>query len=206
MEVGRGLPGSVVGLPKTRGALLYAGELHAGQSRDADGAPFILHPREVAGLLYRAGASDDVIAAGVLHDVIEKTPARARDLRRRFGGPITTLVLAVSEDERVASYEARKAALRTKVAGAGAEALMIFAADKISKARELRLGHDPFPTPLGNTPRERPTRSQKLMHYRRCLTLLQEHLPGSPLVGQLDEELESLAVGMSAAPALSGAE
>ena len=34
----------------------------------------------------------------------------------------TTLVLAVSEDERIAGYAARKAALRAQVADAGEEA------------------------------------------------------------------------------------
>jgi hypothetical protein len=54
-------------------ALAYAARMHAGQRRRADGAPFILHLLEVAGLLYRSGAPDHVIATGVLHDIIEKT-------------------------------------------------------------------------------------------------------------------------------------
>jgi len=62
-----------------------------------DGTPFILHPREVASLLYCAGAPDHLIAAGALHDVIEKTPATAFDLRARFGGRVVSLVLAVTE-------------------------------------------------------------------------------------------------------------
>jgi (p)ppGpp synthase/HD superfamily hydrolase len=40
-----------------------------------------------------------VIAAG--HDVLEKTDADAEDLRARFGLPIATLVLAVSEDQTI---------------------------------------------------------------------------------------------------------
>jgi (p)ppGpp synthase/HD superfamily hydrolase len=71
-------------LPLTERAIEYAERMHAGQQR-ADGAPFILHPREVAALLYRAGAPDHVIAAGVMHDLVEKTDATASDLRQRFG-------------------------------------------------------------------------------------------------------------------------
>jgi len=100
------------------------------------------------------------------------------DLRERFGERIAALVSAVSENEHIAGYSARKAALRDQVASAGEEALTLFAADKISKARELHLrGHDR-------------SRSRRLAHYRRCLALLQEHIPGSPLVGQLEAELE----------------
>src|ERR1700747_2789466 len=117
-----GITRSAQELPRTRAALEYAREVHFGQRRKADGAPFILHPREVALLLFEAGAPDHLIAAGALHDVIEKATVSASDLRTRFGQRITALVLAVSEDERVVGYTARKAALRDQVATAGAEA------------------------------------------------------------------------------------
>src|SRR5262249_38324825 len=161
----------------------YAAAVHAGQSRKVDGAAFIAHPREVATLLYNAGAPDELIAAGALHDVIEKTPATAFDLRRRFGTEIAALVVAVSEDTRIHRYAARKAALRDQVASAGEEALLRFAADKISKAREL--GHEPPRFGI----REWRNRRRRLLHYRRSLTLLRQRLPDSPLVEQLGAEL-----------------
>ena len=64
-------------LSRTRAALAYAEEQHAGQQRNVDSTPFITHPIEVALLLFDAGANDDVIAAGVLHDTIEKTSTDA---------------------------------------------------------------------------------------------------------------------------------
>jgi (p)ppGpp synthase/HD superfamily hydrolase len=186
MGVAQRIPSSVEGLPKTRAALEYARVLHAGQVRKADGAPFIVHPREVAALLYGAGAPDDVIAAGALHDVIEKTPATAFDLRRRFGSRIAALVVAVSEDQGIAGYAERKAALRDRAAAAGDEALTLFAADKISKARELRLTRPRF------APRAIRDRRRRLAHYRRSLTLLRERLPDSPLVERFAAELAEL--------------
>jgi hypothetical protein len=187
----RRIPDSLESLPKTKAALGYARQLHAGQTRKADGAPFILHPREVAFLLYRAGAPDHLIAAGALHDVIEKTAAVTADLRKRFGSTVTALVLAVTEDERIGGYAARKGALRNQVAKAGDEALMLFAADKISKARELSRedgGVGARPGPPGKSR----LRKRRLAHYQRSLALLQERLPDSPLVAQLSAELESL--------------
>ena len=89
-------------LPKTRAALSYAERLHAGQRRSIDGAPFVVHPVEVATLLYYAGAPDHVIAAGVLHDTIEKTSANAGDLRSRFGPAVAALVIVVSENPTIA--------------------------------------------------------------------------------------------------------
>ena len=91
-------------LPKTKAAIAYATRMHDGQERQIDGAPFIVHPLEVAALLYEACAPDYLIAAGVLHDTIEKTDARLNDLRERFGARVATLVLAVSEDKHINGY------------------------------------------------------------------------------------------------------
>ncbi len=139
MPAKRRFPDFVVRLPKTRAAIAFARSSHAGQRRRVDGAPFILHPLEVGSLLYHVGAPDHVIAAGVLHDTIEKTAVDAEAISRRFGPRVAAIVTAVSEDERIESYDARKRALREQVQAAGADALMVFAADKISKARELKL-------------------------------------------------------------------
>lgn len=187
------IPAAFIGLPVTGRALVYAEQVHAGQSRSVDGAPFILHPLEVACLLGEVGAADHVIAAGVLHDVIEKTDADADDLRERFGSSIAALVVAVSEDKRIGSYSKRKAALRQKVSSAGSEALTVFAADKLAKVRELNLrngGSGDRPT-LSASKRRR-----RLTHYRQCLKLLEQTLPDSPLVAGLRAELgRSGAIG-----------
>ena len=187
----RGWHPTFAGLSQTQAAIGYAERMHAGQ-RCADGTPFILHPLEVASLLYCAGAADDLIAAGVLHDVLEKTDATAEDLRREIGLPITRLVLAVSDDERITSYAKRKAALRRQVSVAGDEALMLFAADKLSKARELRREKMTVQQAIASAGRSRQLRTRRLKHYQRSLALLEERLPGSPIVADLREELHVL--------------
>ncbi len=189
--------GAALGIPRAeeglaRSATQYAQALHRGQVRSADGAPFIRHPREVAALLRRAGAPDHVVAAGVLHDVLEKTPARVSELRERFGPRVTNLVLAVTDDARIRSYAARKAALREQLLGAGEEALAILAADKVSKVRELRLERRASRgTRRGGCGVRR--RRERLAHYRACQALLLERLPSSPLVALLGAELDRVS-------------
>ena len=80
-----------------RRALEYAASEHEGQRREADNAPFILHPLEVAHLLQGRDYPDHVIAAGVLHDVLEDTDATEAELAERFGPEVAELVAAVSE-------------------------------------------------------------------------------------------------------------
>lgn len=184
------IPTFVDRLPQTKAAVEYAARRHAGQ-RQGDGTPYLLHPIEVASLLHAAGAPDHLVAAGVLHDVLEKTDVGESELRRRFGVRITRLVLAVSDDERIAGYARRKAALRQQVADAGDEAMALFAADKLSKLRELR--HETALDSPGShtTGRARTRRARRLRHYQRSLAMLEERLPDFPLVRDLRDELDS---------------
>jgi (p)ppGpp synthase/HD superfamily hydrolase len=182
---------SFEGLAQTQAAIAYAQSMHADQRR-ADGAPFILHPLEVALLLLDAGAPDRLIAAGVMHDLIEKTDVSAADLRRRFGRRIAGLVLAVSDDDQIAGYANRKAALRQQVADAGDEALTLFAADKLSKLRELRRENAVESNGSAAPSRVRALRARRLKHYRRSLALLEERIPDSSLVRELRDELDAL--------------
>jgi (p)ppGpp synthase/HD superfamily hydrolase len=176
-------PEFAVRVPKTKSALAYAERLHDGQHRAVDGAPFIVHPIEVAMLLYESGAADDVIAAGALHDTLEKTDATAYDIYARFGRRVGDIVCAVSHDAAIPGYARRKAAVRNKVADAGEDALVVFAADKLSKVRELRLGDG-----AGIK-----VRSRQLRHYRLSLAMLQERLPDSSLVAALATELDAIS-------------
>jgi len=164
-------------LSTSQAAVSYAERLHAGQRRRCDGAPFIVHPLEVAGLLRSARADDELIAAGVLHDVIEKCAVTAAELNERFGARVTYLVCAVSENPLIDNYAKRKAALREQAARCGPDALTLFAADKVSKARELQI-------PGVKIPRRR------VAHYRQSLELLLTRLPSHPLTLQFAAELE----------------
>jgi (p)ppGpp synthase/HD superfamily hydrolase len=170
--------------PLTRDALAFAQERHAGQTRDLDGVPFVTHPVEVACLLHEAGYPDEVVAAGVLHDVLEDTDSDRGELEVRFGRGVADLVESVSDDPSIEDRAERKAALRRQVAEADEYAAAIFAADKVSKARELRVraGRGDF-TSADN---------DRLAHYEASLDMLSEVLPGHDLVEQLGLELEAL--------------
>ena len=70
--------------PRLREAFRFAERAHHGQIRKGtDGSPYILHPIAVAMVLASAGAADDLLVAGLLHDVVEDTSGAGRDRRRR---------------------------------------------------------------------------------------------------------------------------
>ncbi len=71
-------------------------QLHEGQFR-ASGEPYIVHPVAVADLLHDIGASTSVIAAGLLHDVVEDTNATPEQLEGFFGNEVRGLVEGVTK-------------------------------------------------------------------------------------------------------------
>ena len=170
--------------PLTREALAFANERHAGQMRDLDDLPFVTHPVEVACMLHEAGYHDEVVAAGVLHDVLEDTDADHGELEARFGRRVADLVDAVTDDPSIEDDAERRAALRRQVAAAGECAAVVFAADKVSKVRELRVRM--------SRGRLRRTDDGKLAHYEASLAMLTDLIPGHDLVAQLRMELEAV--------------
>lgn len=176
-------PTFVESSPLTVQAFALARERHDGQRRKADGADFMLHPLEVAAILHTAGAADHVVAAGLLHDVLEKSDTEPWEVEARCGGTVRELVEMVSEDPTIPGRDERKAELRRRVGGAGGEAALVFAADKISKLREWRLR-----MACGEEPPER-----TILHYRDSLEAVTGTIPSHPVTGLLRFELEALA-------------
>ena len=178
-------------LPLAEAALAYAQEMHRGQRRSSDEAPFILHPLEVASLLHNTGHREEVVTAGILHDTIENTATRPQDIAERFGSEVAALVAALSEDSDIEPFEARKAALRAQIAAFGSDAIAVDAADKVTKVRELRAQAGQEPSLLGGADAEaRP----RLEHYVASLAMLEQSDRSHPLVRQLRFELEALQV------------
>jgi (p)ppGpp synthase/HD superfamily hydrolase len=168
-----------------------AARAHAGQRQDADGSPYIEHALLVAGLLRDAGYSDEAVAAALLHDVLEKSDITLFEIRATFGPRVARLVWAMTEPAGIEPFAVRKAAHRTKVLRAGAEAQAIFAADKVANAMTLR---EAIESDGEEEVRERvgPLFDQKLDHYQATLVLLERRDPAPPFLESLEEELRLL--------------
>ena len=189
-------PSYLDGLPLASEAFDFTAERHAGQVREADAAPFLLHPLEVGALLHVFGYPERVVTAGLLHDLLESSDTTAVELRMRFGPVIAGLVEAVSEDPAVRDPVERKARLRRQVAAAGAEAAAVFAADKLSKVREIRIR---AACDAGST--SDAGLRMRLDHYIASRRMLESELGDHPVVTALAFELEALeSLPPSAAP------
>jgi (p)ppGpp synthase/HD superfamily hydrolase len=175
-----------------KGALSVARRAHAGQFRQTgcDEIPFIDHPLAVGQLLAEHSYPDEVIAAGLLHDVAEHAEVEPASLRERFGDEVTELVEALTEDASIPRYEERKKEHRERVAEAGPHARAIFAADKAANVMVLReaykmVGEDvdeDLPVPL----------DLKILVWEFDLEMLFANSPEEPLVDRFADEMVGL--------------
>ena len=81
-------------------AAAFALKAHEGQMRKAAPIPFILHPMEVAQIASTLTHDQDVLAAAVLHDVVEDTPVTLEEIHENFGEHIAWLVAMETENKR----------------------------------------------------------------------------------------------------------
>ena len=124
-------------------AIIFATKAHSGTTRTGTNVPYIVHPIEAAAIVSAMTDDEEVIAAAVLHDVLEDTEATEDDLLARFGRRITELVIGETEDKRrnfpaALTWKVRKeetiAFLKTK---ADRDAKMLALADKLSNLRAI---------------------------------------------------------------------
>ena len=86
--------------PRIDRALAIASRAHGGEFRRGSDVPYVMHPVHVAMILVRYGLSEDVVIAGLLHDVLEDSDLYSEeDLRGEFGDEVVGLVLAVTENK-----------------------------------------------------------------------------------------------------------
>jgi len=83
---------------------------HAGQMR-ASGEPYIIHPLEVAEVLAEMKLDATAIAAGLLHDSVEDTPATNEEIAAGFGDQVAHIVEGVTKIDKIqfANREDRQA-------------------------------------------------------------------------------------------------
>ncbi len=128
--------------PKILQALEFAAIAHHGQvRRGLREVPYISHPAAVGLLLARAGFSEDVVIAGVLHDVLEDTEVTPTELEERFGKLVTDYVQGVSEDKTL-EYVPRKLQYIVQIETALPEVKAISAADKIANMTNVIVMHE----------------------------------------------------------------
>lgn len=170
-------------------AFALASEAHEGQSRKDGRSPYIGHPTAVAQRLARAGAGETVIAAALLHDVVEDSDMTVGEVVERFGIEVGELVSALTDDRNIEDYGDRKREHRARVEEAGPQAAAIYAADKLVNVRDLRALY----ADLGEASagRFKAPIDVRVGLWREDLEMLDRVVPRLSIVAELRAELDA---------------
>ena len=112
----------------------FAREAHRGMFRKGTEIPYIVHPIETAVIVASFTDDEEVIAAALLHDVVEDTDVTGEELEHRFGPRVAGLVMAESEDKS-RSWQERKAATLRHLESACRDVKILALGDKLSNIR-----------------------------------------------------------------------
>ena len=178
--------------PLVERAMRVAARCHRQQTRKASDLPYLTHPASVAMLLTKAGIIDDeILAAALLHDVVEDTDCSMETLAEDFPPKVIELVAALTERKRddsgqKRSWQDRKTEHLEHVAAASWEARAITLADKLHNLGTMAfdLDADPDLWSRFNAPPER-----LLWYYRGMIAAASQ---GEPRLRILAEECSKL--------------
>lgn len=118
-------------------ALLAASKSHEGQYRKNTEIPYITHPVTVGFMLLKKGYSEEVVAAGILHDTVEDTPLTLEEIKREFGAKIAEIVEGSSEPDKSLPWKDRKEHTVEYLKTASEDIRAVVCADKLHNIRSI---------------------------------------------------------------------
>jgi (p)ppGpp synthase/HD superfamily hydrolase len=114
---------------------------HRGQLRKYTGREYVEHPARVAGKVgLLSGATEEMVAAGYLHDVLEDTQARGADIVEATNEDVLEIVMWLtnpSKGRKDLRRDERKALDREHLMKAPAEARVIKLVDRTDNLLEM---------------------------------------------------------------------
>lgn len=130
---------AAVSVPLLKSAFDWAAVWHKDQHRKYPNTlvPYMSHVAGVAAILSRHRFSEEVVAAGALHDVMEDCGIPHEELATKFGPTVADLVRHVSEEDKSLSWEQRKQLYLEHFSKKPWEAQAITLADKIDNFQSI---------------------------------------------------------------------
>ena len=127
-------------------AKMLAGKAHEGQFRKYSGMPYIVHPIEVATIVQSVDHTDEMIAAALLHDVVEDTDYSFEDIANEVSPKVAELVKGVTDvsNPQDGNRKVRKAIDKDHLAEQNAEVQTIKLADVISNSQDIKANDPKF--------------------------------------------------------------
>ena len=117
-------------------AARFAAKAHEGKMRKGSEIPYIVHPLEAAVIVRSMTGDEELIAAAVLHDVLEDTDASEEEVRRQFGNRVADLVVKETDNKSLSWLERKTEKLKRVEAG-NRDLKIVVLGDKLSNIRSI---------------------------------------------------------------------
>ncbi len=168
-------------------AINIVAKAHEGQYRISKHKwPYAGHPYNVAIILYSHGFSEDVVIAGLLHDIVEDTDYDIELIEKDFGEEVREIVDAVTQKKKM-HFKERKRYQLDYLKNSSIDVKAVKAADKLhnlySKVFALREKDDAFMDILDSTAEE------SLEGYKEVLDVLRDGW-NHPILDELEKYIK----------------
>lgn len=128
-------------------ALEIASKSHRNQYRKSGKIPFILHPMETAIITAKLSkkeniVDDDLVAASLLHDVVEDTDVTFEELEKIFNSRIVHYVRLQSEDKSKSWPQRKQETIELLKNNQDKNPEILVLADKLANLREINKDYE----------------------------------------------------------------
>ena len=159
-------------------AVAFATKAHAGQKRKGTDIPYITHPLEAAIIVATMTADPNIIAAAVLHDVMEDAKIKKEELTREFNDIVCDLVAGESENKREhlpasETWVVRKQETLDHLKEAELPSKLVALGDKLSNIRAMRKDYELYGDELWDRFNQKDSNKQG-WYYRTLANILDD--------------------------------
>ena len=137
-------------------AIIFATHAHENQVRKVTKTPYILHPLEVCNLIATIKQDEDLMIAGVLHDVCEDCGVSIDVIKEKFGSRVSELVNAETENKFIKQSKEETWMIRKQESinrlkkTTDEDIRILWMCDKVSNLRSLRVSYQVYHEDLWN--------------------------------------------------------
>ena len=181
---------------KFQRAVNFAAQKHLGQKRKDRELPYIVHPFSVAWILSGYTNDEDVIIAGLLHDILEDVKESSyQEIADEFGDNVAKIVKGVTEEKdpniernEKADWLGRKQKYIDNLKIVGLDSVLVSAADKIHNLQSMASAYEDVGDSLWshfNAPEDK-----KLWFYEEVIKVVRQRLADSSIVEELETSFE----------------
>jgi len=180
-------------------ALLFATQHHQHQHRKGTKIPYMVHLLNVCKLVAENNCSDEVLAAALLHDVVEDTDVTIDEIEEKFGNHVAEIVRGATEldklekkaIEKESSWQERKEhTIHFLQHGASTDQLLVSGADKLDNLRSIVYDHKRIGEKLWS--RFNASKEQQAWYYSALASIIQDKGKDNTILALFGNEMNVL--------------